>query len=851
MSIQDKIYNYFERDLELRVLFIFNDPFLRVELEEVLWPEDYQYVEFRGDWFTTKCRLDNEWSKKKVVLYFDQPSPLGNKILQEKFPLMDILVANMEYRHQDYAAFMQQYHLPQAMATFVEKNIIQLQSDRMMRLLQPYYDDGTINEDIATRAFLSSNLGQQRIWDWDNIILRVITQGRESERSKQTDFHKKLCGSRMIYNALNAKLSSIFGVGLEDNDPSKVEKIVHVLKYNAIAQNLSPIKADDYKGLRISDSLALQRMNRLLELALSQPKTAKAFSDTLKELGGTIRVENLIQWYGTDADYYFVPTDMCVPILRNLMRERIEKEPGNVKAKVEELMLKQSGNSDLSQTMDYITLAAHYYEFVSGIGSITLSKPDDYVRKYEKDWYQADLIYRQVSDCYYQITPTETLFDDVQKVKSGIDHHYAKFCNRLNLEWMKCIIEVGGLKSLHLPLQKDFYDTHIKKMQKKVAVIVSDALRYEMAQELIGELAKSKHSAKLSMMLAMLPTETKYCKPVLLPHKEIELCKIADDLNMSVDNKVLSTTADRSTHLENYKDDAIAVTFEEVAKYNTAHNIELFKHTLVYVFHDEIDDTGHDGSPKKVVETCRQAIKDIATMIPRIHATYNVTEVYVTSDHGFLFNDMDFAEKDKLPVTEDTLERKSRYYLTHSKEKQDGIAKFPLSEVSGMTNASDVYVAVPEGTNRFAAPSGGYMFTHGGASLQEILIPLIVSRMERTDTKQPVGVMVLNRNLSIQSSRLRFYLLQTEAVNMDAKERTVTVGLYHNDQIVSTIKTIQLDKTAPSLDDRKILVDLTLNKHVESNLLQLRVYDASDTGMLNPLCRENVTNNTLIEQDDF
>ena len=143
------------------------------------------------------------------------------------------------------------------------------------------------------------------------------------------------------------------------------------------------------------------------------------------------------------------------------------------------------------------------------------------------------------------------------------------------------------------------------------------------------------------------------------------------------------------------------------------------------------------------------------------------------------------------------------------------------------------------------------MFTHGGASLQEMLIPLIVSRMERTDNKQPVGVMVLNRNLSIQSSRLRFYLLQTEAVNMDAKERTVTVGLYHNDQIVSTIKTIQLDKTAPSLDDRKILVDLTLNKHVESNLLQLRVYDASDTGMLNPLCRENVTNNTLIEQDDF
>ena len=31
------------------------------------------------------------------------------------------------------------------------------------------------------------------------------------------------------------------------------------------------------------------------------------------------------------------------------------------------------------------------------------------------------------------------------------------------------------------------------------------------------------------------------------------------------------------------------------------------------------------------------------------------------------------------------------------------------------------------------------MFTHGGAALQEIVIPVIVSRQERTDSKQPVG----------------------------------------------------------------------------------------------------------------
>ena len=239
-------------------------------------------------------------------------------------------------------------------------------------------------------------------------------------------------------------------------------------------------------------------------------------------------------------------------------------------------------------------------------------------------------------------------------------------------------------------------------------------------------------------------------------------------------------------------------------------------------------------------------------MIPKIHASYNVTEVYVTSDHGFLFNDIVFAEKDKHKITEETLERSSRYYLTNSDKEVSGIVKFPLDEVSAMVNGGDVFVAVPQGTNRLAAPSGGYMFTHGGASMQEIIIPVITSRQERADNKQPVGVMVLDRKLSMQASRLRFKLLQTEAVSMDMKERIVRVALYYNDEPVTPIKDIVLDKTAPSLDNRKIQVDLTLNRNVDAKVLQLKVFDASDEQMLNPIIKENVTNNTLIENDfDF
>ena len=851
--VQDKIYQYFERDPELKVLFIFNNEFLAAELAGVEWRTGYRYVDFQGDWFTVKYNLDNDWQYDKVILMMHQPSPLQVKSLQSTFPLMDLLVANMEYHSQDYAAFIQQNGLPDTdkkLVRFIEKNIQQLQSDKMQKLFAPYYQDKSITTDKFVRGFLSSYMGQQRILDWDAIIVRLLLMGRDSERQKQIDFFIKMRGSKDITEALKQKLTDIFGTSYDENTEAKVGAIVKVLKYNAIVQNLAPVDADNYKQNRINDSLALQQMNRILELALSQEKSAKALMELFDELGADIRDEELIRWYGTEANFYFVPEALCLPIIKTLLEKKIETEPEIVTNRVEDLLLKHNDHGVMAQVMDYALLVARFYQKALSLGSLTLNTPDEYVMRYQEDYYVVDQLYRQAEELYFKIDPSCELFTTIQQTKSNLDQNYAKLSNRMNLEWTRCIKEAGGMKEVHLLRQYDFYDERIKPIQKKVVVIVSDALRYEVAQELIGELAKSRHIATLKPALAMLPTETKYCKPSLLPHNELKLYGQGDKQDMAVDNHILDTTEKRSDHLQRYRDGAICVPFETVAEYNTDKNREIFKHSLVYIFHDVIDKTGHDGNAKQVTQACREAITELGTMIPKIHASYNVTEVYVTSDHGFLFNDIVFAEKDKHKIEEETMERSSRYYLTYSDKEVNGIIKFSLDEVSGMVNGEDVFVAVPQGTNRLAAPSGGYMFTHGGAAMQEIIIPIITSRQERGDNKQPVGVMVLDRKLSMQASRLRFKLLQTEAVSMDMKERIVNVALYHNDEAVTPVKTIALDKTDPSLDNRKIQVDLTLNRNVDAKVLQLKVFDVTDE--LNPLIKENVTNNTLIENDfDF
>lgn len=848
-TIQDKIYAYFKRNPLLKVLFIFNDPFLHDDLQGMSWETDYIYVDFKGGWFTVKYNLDHEWADKRVILYMDMPSPLKQKSLQEKFPLMDVLVANMEYCPLDYMAFMQQYHLPTSMSTFVEKNLQLLQSTAVMRLLQPYYEEGTIQKEIAMRGLLSSFLHQQRVLEWDAILIHILLLGRGSEQKKRVDFFAKLRTAPLVKEALDGKLTAIFGVTYDDNTSDKIARIVQILKYNAIVQNLSPIEADDYKVNRINDVVALQQMNRILELALSHSKSAEAFMETLQELGQDIRDEEIIRRYGAEADYHFIPEQLCIPILRKLMEKYLPDEPQKVLNRIETLKLTHNNNGELDTIMDYVTSVARLYEQMAS-NVRTPATPDEYVVRYETDYYLIDQLYRVCTETYYKILPTHPLYETAQDVKKTADGSYAKWCNRLNLEWTQCLLDGGGLNALYGLRQQDFYSTLIRPIQKKVAVIVCDALRYELAKSLVQELAKSKHIAKISSALAMLPTETKFCKPSLLPHKSLTLFGTTDEQNMCVDNKLLDTTQKRSEHLESYREKSVCVPFEEVAQYNQDKNREVFKNSLVYIFHDSIDTTGHDGTGKQIVAGCTQAIQELSTLVSKILSSYNVTEVYITADHGFIFNDMPMAEKDKLKVTDEFLEKKSRYYLTTSAQPVPHIVKYPLDEASGIDNSAGMYVAVPEGTNRLAAPAGGYVFAHGGASLQEMVIPVVTCRQERQDNKQPVGVMLLDRKLSIISSRLRFKLLQTDAVNMDMKERTVTIGLYVNDKPVTAIQTLTLDRTDQLLDARKVSVDMTLNQHVDAKVLQLKVYDIED-GM-NPIIKENVTNNTLIENDfDF
>ena len=76
-------------------------------------------------------------------------------------------------------------------------------------------------------------------------------------------------------------------------------------------------------------------------------------------------------------------------------------------------------------------------------------------------------------------------------------------------------------KILEVPQQTDFYKSKVKNADNRVFVIISDALRYEVAADLAEQLRReTKSQVDLSSMQSIFPTITKFGMAALLPHEK-------------------------------------------------------------------------------------------------------------------------------------------------------------------------------------------------------------------------------------------------------------------------------------------------------------------------------------------
>ena len=817
--VQKRIYNYFERNPQLHVLFIFDKMnIIQNDLEDSTWNEEaYIYKVFDGAWFNTKYAIENTWKEKRVVLLFPETMYPQTEEQMLKFPLLDILKANMEYKEEDYASFMQQYNLPQKFASFIKRNITEIMSNKISSILNGHLTVETFSEDVVCRGFISSYLGDKKLLEWSVIIVKMIILGLVCEEKKRKDFFLKLAKNLDAKKAVEKKLTSIFGFSYNPNTEIKTKEIAESLKYNSITQLLTVSSSDNYKQLKITNAIQLELINKVYETGLHDRILSDKFVQAIQTMGADIKEETIIECYGIDADYFYMTETLCWPILKVIIEEQLITEPMGANERMRELSMKFSENSDIQTVIRFVEQTALYYDKVKNIGTLKLNSPEEYVQRYINEFYLVDMYYRRALEAYHILITKEIPIENtLNNAKKNLDWEYARISNVINLEWLTCVNEQEEwFNTLSLPKQENFYTEVLDPSTKKV-VIVSDALRYEVAKELMQEISKEKHMATISAMRTMLPTETKFCKLALLPHHSLDL----QGAEMLVDGQVLNTIEKRTAHLAKYREDAVCVNYEDIMNASQQTAREICKRPLVYIFHNTIDEASHSQSPFEVIRACRTAIEQLSVLIKRLHASWNVTNVILTSDHGFIYNDMQFEDKDKHSVNEDFIEKKTRYYLTNNDSPIEGITKYPLHSVSSIKTNNETYVAVPIGTNRMAA-SGGYNFAHGGATLQEMIVSVIHSVQRRKEKTEKVGVSLMNHNLNMVSSQIKFQVIQTEAVSMTIMERKIVCCIYNGDEPVTVEKELTLNSPdSENLNNRVYELSLNLIKSVSSNMLQ-------------------------------
>ncbi|UNN05191.1 BREX-1 system phosphatase PglZ type A [Rhodococcus opacus] len=437
-----------------------------------------------------------------------------------------------------------------------------------------------------------------------------------------------------------------------------------------------------------------------------------------------------------------------------------------------------------------------------------IADPADGIRSYSDAWSSIDGAYRRFR---HHRNRAET--DLPADLADRIEHRYVHDYQRpLAQAWQQ---QVDTLDTWDIPGVERLrgfarYDLPAKA---KTLVVVSDALRYEVGAELAARMnGDDWFSATIEPRLAPLPSYTQLGMAAMLPHTRLEL---SDDGTARVDGASASGLPARRAQWASMN--AAAVDYAAVMSMSAADRAALWSaHDAVVVYHDAIDAVGHK-TPYQTPEACDRALDEITRVIKRFGSgKTRASRVLVTADHGFLYQDSDLQPGDYLSEAaqgEQIVDRTRRYVIGRGLREHPAFTTWTAAQL-GLEG--DLQVQVPRALHRLRMQGAGYQYVHGGATLQEIVVPLVTLTQSRSKETSKVTVDVNVSSPTITSSTVLVTLLQREVVTGKRRARTLIVGAYAEDgTALSGERTVVVDSTAEDLRDRNLTVELVLNEAAE------------------------------------
>ena len=472
---------------------------------------------------------------------------------------------------------------------------------------------------------------------------------------------------------------------------------------------------------------------------------------------------------------------------------------------------------DHADIYEAVGFAAELLQMLNAL-SIDLGSIEQGISAYVGSLYKVDQLYRKF--IYHSVEAGQaTFFGPLNEHICG--RYTNSFLLPLGDRWQEL---VDKLDSWSLPGQRHqtkFYNSFVERVldkNKKVYVIISDALRFEIGEELCRMIRQEdKFEATLDHMISTLPSYTQLGMAALLPHKVL---RINEDKTPTVnaDEQSTSGTANRDKILKlATKGAALAVKADDLVSRTKEEVRELVRdHDVIYVYHNIIDKTGHTrDTERKAFEACEIAMGDLVKLVRKL-TNANATNVVITADHGFIYQD-EVEESDfsgtEIAGTQTSSDR--RFVVGHDLRISGGAKLYEAKEL-GLQG--DLQVAIPKSINRLRKSGASVRFMHGGSTLQEIVIPVIQIKKRRATDVTSVGIDVLPPTTSVISTgQLGLVFYQNGPVTDKIQARRLRIGLYASDgELISDSHELSFDLVSENPREREQKLRLVLSKRADA-----------------------------------
>lgn len=273
------------------------------------------------------------------------------------------------------------------------------------------------------------------------------------------------------------------------------------------------------------------------------------------------------------------------------------------------------------------------------------------------------------------------------------------------------------------------------------AVIVTDGLRLDLARALQARL---EGDVELEAVLSTLPTNTPFGMAALLPPPEggfrVDLASgkpsIAAGELSGIENRDGRKQLLLAALAAGKKRQGLAfMDLEDLLRGEPVSDAR-----FIVVFDNTIDELGHQGTEQFPL-LVEKFVGDLRRAVLLLHEA-GMGEVHIVTDHGFLLlppDAVDTQGRPELPPAQ-VLHKDLRWAALKPGVAADGLLKLPLPLDPGSAT-----LAFPRGV-RTLKKAEGYM--HGGISLQECVVPHLVSRVEAGGPRLDVELSVATDRLS-------------------------------------------------------------------------------------------------------